>query len=72
MSPLARAAAAMMIAFAIPVPAEEPESEAPPSLELLEFLAEWETEDGEWVDPALLEDKALDPVLDKDKEKKDE
>lgn len=27
----------------------------PPSMELLEFLLEWETEDGQWVDPAELE-----------------
>ncbi|MGB5339756.1 MAG: hypothetical protein WBO06_11755 [Gammaproteobacteria bacterium] len=27
----------------------------PPSMELLDFLVEWETEDGQWVDPAVLE-----------------
>ena len=27
----------------------------PPSMELLEFLLEWETGDGQWVDPAELE-----------------
>jgi hypothetical protein len=26
-----------------------------PSLELLEFLGDWETEDGEWIDPEELE-----------------
>ena len=26
-----------------------------PSMELLEFLGEWETEDGEWIDPILLD-----------------
>ena len=31
-----------------------------PSLELLEFLADWETEDGEWIDPEELEQIALD------------
>ena len=72
MSPLARAVAAMMVAISIPVLAQEPESEESPSLEFLEFLAEWETADGKWIDPAMLEDKALDPVLDKDREKKDE
>jgi len=30
-----------------------------PSMELLEFLGGWETDDGEWVDPALLNDTAL-------------
>jgi hypothetical protein len=27
-----------------------------PSMELLEFLGEWETEDGEWLDPILLDE----------------
>lgn len=72
MSPLVRALAVVMVAFSIPLPAKEPESEPSPSLELLEFLAEWETADGEWIDPAMLQDKALDPVLDRDREKKDE
>lgn len=72
MSPLARALAVVMVAISIPLPAEEPEKEASPSFELLEFLAEWETDDGQWIDPAMLEDKALDPVLDRDREKKDE
>lgn len=31
-------------------------AEEPPSIELLEFLAEWQTGDGEWLDPAVLED----------------
>ena len=26
-----------------------------PSLELLEFLGEWETENGEWIDPAEMD-----------------
>lgn len=30
---------------------DRPAVEAPPSLELLEFLGEWETKDGDWVDP---------------------
>jgi hypothetical protein len=62
----------MMAACSIPLPAQQPESEEPASLELLEFLAEWETADGEWIDPEMLEDKALDAVLDRDREKKDE
>ena len=28
---------------------------APPSMELLEFLGEWETDDGEWLDPTKLD-----------------
>ncbi len=30
-----------------------------PSMELLEFLGEFETEDGEWIDPVLLEEMPL-------------
>jgi len=30
-----------------------------PSLELLEFLGDWETDDGEWIDPEELEHIAL-------------
>ncbi|MDO9319915.1 MAG: hypothetical protein Q7V56_17205 [Gammaproteobacteria bacterium] len=35
------------------------QTEAPPPLELLEFLGQWETDDGEWIDPQELEDPAL-------------
>lgn len=45
-----------------PVYAERPSngdqnnsSDASPSLELLEYLGEFETEDGEWIDPEELE-----------------
>lgn len=30
-----------------------------PSMELLEFLGSWETDDGEWVDPMLFENTPL-------------
>ncbi|MCW8944639.1 MAG: hypothetical protein OQL27_07675 [Sedimenticola sp.] len=30
-------------------------SEELPDAELLEFLADWETEDGQWIDPTTLE-----------------
>ena len=30
--------------------------EDPPSLEFLEFLGEWESADGEWLDPELFEE----------------
>ena len=30
-----------------------------PSLEFLEFLGDWETEDGEWIDPEELEQIAI-------------
>ncbi len=32
----------------------EPDVGESPSLELLEFLGNWETEDGEWLDPIQL------------------
>ena len=38
------------------IPPEEAEM---PSLELLEFLGDWETEDGEWIDPEELEQIAI-------------
>ncbi len=31
----------------------------PPSLELLAFLGEWQTDDGQWIGPAELEHLAL-------------
>ena len=30
-----------------------------PSTDLLEFLGEWETADGEWIDPSLLDEMPL-------------
>ena len=30
-----------------------------PAVELLEFLGEWETEEGEWIDPEEMEDDYL-------------
>lgn len=30
------------------------DTDTEPSLELLEFLGEWQTDDGDWVDPASL------------------
>ncbi len=35
----------------------------PPPLELLEFLGQWETDDGEWIDPQALEDPELASLL---------
>lgn len=36
--------------------------DAPPSMELLEFLGSWETPEGEWVDPLqLAEDMEREP-----------
>jgi hypothetical protein len=32
----------------------EPDAVEAPSMELLEFLGDWETKDGEWLDPLQL------------------
>jgi hypothetical protein len=49
-----------------PVFAQEPEQtrksaeeSETPSMEFLEFLGDWETEDGEWIDPEELDQIAL-------------
>ena len=34
--------------------ADEPRNESDVSLEFLEFLGEWETDEGEWIDPEQL------------------
>ena len=34
-----------------------------PSLEMLEFLGEWETSEGEWVDPGEFEDDSFDQLI---------
>jgi hypothetical protein len=38
---------------------ENNEETETPSLELLEFLGDWEMDDGEWIDPEELEQIAL-------------
>ncbi len=43
-----------------------PEDAEMPSLELLEFLGDWETDDGEWIDPEELEQISL---IDQEQEK---
>lgn len=49
-----------------PVAAQEPgqvresiDNAEMPSLEFLEFLGDWETDDGEWIDPEELEQIAI-------------
>jgi len=37
----------------------EPASDDIPGLEMLEFLADWETGDGQWIDPAILQQQEL-------------
>ena len=46
----------LMILFSPLIQAQTQENDDTPSLDLLEFLGEWETGDGEWLDPAQLED----------------
>ena len=47
----------MMIMLSPLLQAETEGNEEAPTLELLEFLGEWETSDGQWIDPAVLEDE---------------
>jgi hypothetical protein len=42
---------------------EQMDSETTPSIAFLEFLGEWETEQGEWIDPLDLEDEELGKLI---------
>lgn len=42
---------------------EQKNNEAMPSIEFLEFLGEWETEDGEWIDPIELENEEFGKLI---------
>ncbi|VAX31929.1 hypothetical protein MNBD_NITROSPINAE05-380 [hydrothermal vent metagenome] len=42
-----------------------------PTLEFLEFLGEWETEDGRWIDPEELDQMSM-PDTEKKNEEEDE
>ena len=42
---------------------EETNTESMPSVEFLEFLGEWETEQGEWLDPVEFENDGLDQLI---------
>lgn len=44
------------IFFSSTIYAEEQKEESAISIELLEFLGEWETDDGDWVDPMEFDD----------------
>jgi hypothetical protein len=46
--------------------------ESTPSLELLEFLGSFETEDGEWLDPLSLDDTGEEPERIENDENHDE
>jgi len=61
--PLAIVVLTVVLGFAgrIGADAKQAAADPPPSVELLEFLADWETADGQWNDPALF-DPALLPA----------
>lgn len=46
--------------------AETGKTEELPSVELLEFLSEWETDQGEWAGPAQFEDDSFDQLFEDD------
>ncbi len=46
----------LMIQFSSILQADSEQEDGTPSLDLLEFLGEWESSDGEWLDPADFED----------------
>ena len=52
----------LLIGVSLSAWAQEAEDDGP-SLQLLEFLGEWETESGEWVDPELFNEDYLDGLL---------
>lgn len=43
------------------------QNEQLPTEELLEFIADWETNQGEWVGPALFEDDSFDQIIEEDR-----
>jgi hypothetical protein len=48
------------------------DEEDPPSMEILEFLADWETDEGEWIDPTTLDQMSLPDQEQEDDEEKPE
>jgi hypothetical protein len=42
---------------------EQMTNETMPSMDFLEFLGEWETEQGEWIDPLELEDEEIGKLI---------
>ena len=47
-------------------PAETGQKEVVPSIEFLEFLSDWETDQGEWTGPAQFEDDSFDLLFEDD------
>ena len=62
---LARPAALLMMVSVCSFPVTAGDDSLP-AMELLEFLADWETTDGRWVDPLELEELPETPVPVKD------
>lgn len=48
------------------------QKEQVPTAELLEFIADWETNQGEWVVPALFEDDSFDQLFEEDRNNEQE
>ncbi len=46
----------ILLAMNTSIYAEEQDTEVELTIELLEFLGEWETEEGKWIDPIELDD----------------
>ena len=42
---------------------EQSAEEETPTMEFLEFLGEWETEEGEWIDPVELENEEFGKLI---------
>jgi len=42
---------------------EQIDSETIPSIDFLEFIGEWETEQGEWIDPLELENEEMGKLI---------
>ena len=61
---------ALCLVIAPPLAADEPPTAQAPSMSLLEFLGEWETAEGRWVDPLEFEDP--DPEAGNDKKQAEE
>ena len=53
-----------MLCFMTPIFAEEQTADKEmPSADFLEFLGEWETIDGEWIDPVVLENEEIGKLI---------
>lgn len=48
------------------------QKEQVPTAELLEFIADWETNQGEWVGPALFENDSFDQLFEEDRNNEQE